>query len=149
MYNREERKGKAVVAVEYRPFWFRIFDPRLTGKLIAISVLLSLTAFANLFEIGKLVSQGNTGTAPVHIVAALVYGLAVFGMLKVNRWARYLAIAICIVSVFQGGIMMLYIDLFQGMLTVVIYGLSAIYLLSAKCRAVFYPPAEEVQKDQG
>lgn len=130
-----------MVAVQYRPFWYRLFDPRLTGGLIAIAALLALQAFANLFALGSQVGQGNMSMVPFHAVAAVIYGLATFGLLKVNRKARFFAIAICLLSVLQGGIMMLYINLLEGMVTVVIYGLAGIYLLSAKCRAVFYPPA--------
>ncbi len=151
MYNRGGRKGKAVVAVQYRPFWFRIFDPRLTGGLIAIAIILALTAFANLFALGTSVSQGNSAMLPYHTAAATIYGLAVIGLLRINRWARFLAIAICLISVLQGAIIMLYSDLFQGMITVVIYGLAGIHLLSAKCRQVFYPPApaDKAKEDQG
>lgn len=136
-----------MVAVQYRPFWFRLLDPRLTGGLIAVGILLALQAFANLFALASSVSQGNTGMLPFHAAAVAIYGAAAYGLMKINRWARFLAIVICLLSVVQGGIMMLYIDLLQGMITVVIYGLAGIYLLAAKCRAVFYPPAPPADED--
>ncbi|HWQ61028.1 MAG TPA: hypothetical protein VN521_01880 [Negativicutes bacterium] len=137
-----------MVAVQYRPFWFRLFDPRLTGGIIAIAFILTLLSFSNIFALGSLIGQQNTNLLFYHAIAAVVYGLAALGLLKVNRKARFLAIAITIISVLQGGISMLYINLLDGIVTVVIFGLVGIYLLSAKCRAVFYPPSEE-EKDQG
>lgn len=140
-----------MVAVQYRPFWFRLFDPRLTGGIIAIAFILALLSFSNIFALGSLIGQQNTNLLFYHVIAAVVYGLAAFGLLRVNRKARLLAIAITVISVLQGGITMLYINLLDGMVTVVIFGLFGIYLLSAKCRAVFYPPApdEEEKKGQG
>lgn len=130
-----------MVAVQYRPFWFRMFDPRLTGGIIAFALLLALQAFANIFALGSLIiGKQDLVNAPLHAIGAVLYGLAAFGLLRINRQARFLAIAIAFFSVLQGGILLLYVDLLQGMLTVVIYGLGGVYLLSAKCRAVFYPP---------
>lgn len=130
-----------MVAVQYRPFWFRFFDPRLTGGIIAVAIFMALQAFANIFALGTLIAQQQMTTVPFHVLAAILYSLSTVGLLKVNRKARFLALVIAILMVIQGGIMMLYINLLEGMVTVVLYGLSAICLLSAKSRAVFYPPA--------
>ncbi len=135
-----------MVAVQYRPFWFRFFDPRLTGGIIAVALLMALQAFANIFALGSLLGQQNMTNAPFHVIAAILYSLATFGLLKVNRKARFLTLAISIIMVVQGGLVMLYINLLEGMITVVLYGLSAICLLSAKSRAVFYPPAADDAK---
>lgn len=135
-----------MVAVQYRPFWFRFFDPRLTGGIIAVAIFMALQAFANIFALGTLLGQQNMTNVPFHAVAAILYSLATFGLLKVNRKARFLTLVISILMVVQGGIAMLYINLLEGMITVVLYGLSAICLLSAKSRAVFYPTVTDEAK---
>lgn len=135
-----------MVAVQYRPFWFRFFDSRLTGGIIAVAIFMALQAFANIFALGTLIAQQNMTNVPFHALAAILYSLSTVGLLKVNRKARFLALVISILMVVQGGIMMLYINLLEGMVTVVLYGLSAICLLSAKSRAVFYPPAADAAK---
>ena len=136
-----------MVALQYRPFWFRFFDPRLTGGIIAVAIFMALQAFANIFALGTLIAQQNMSNVPFHALAAILYSLSTLGLLKVNRKGRFLALVISILMVIQGGIMMLYINLLEGMVTVVLYGLSAICLLSAKSRAVFYPPAADEAKN--
>lgn len=136
--------------MQYRPFWFSLFHPRLTGGIIAVAVFLALQMVANLFGLVATFGQQNFSGAALHLVAAALFGLPAYGLLKLNRRARLIAIVVCLLMMVQGGIAMLFISLFEGMLTVVLYGLAAIYLLSEKCRKVFFPPEENDKeaKDQ-
>jgi hypothetical protein len=126
-----------VVAVQYRPFWARFIDPRVTGGIIAVALFLGVWACVNVFALIKIFGQDNPRQLALHLVAAVVFGLLAVGLLRLNRWARLLAIGVTVFMLVQGIIMLLYINLLDGLFTAIPYGLAAIYLLSPKCRRVF------------
>ncbi len=126
-----------MVAVEYRPFWTRFLDPRVSGGIIAVAVFLGLWACLNIFALIKGFGQQNPQQLAIHLVAAIVYGLVTFGLLRLNRWARLLAIGVTIFMFAVGTIILLYSNLLDGLFTALPYGAAAIYLLSPKCRRIF------------
>ncbi len=126
-----------MVAVQYRPFWARFLDPRVTGGIIAVAAFLALWACVNIFALIKAFDQQDPQQIGLHLAAAAVFGLSAVGLLRRNRWARLLAIGVTIFMFVQGLIMLLYINLLDGIFTAIPYGAAAIYLLSSTCRKVF------------
>jgi hypothetical protein len=132
-----------VIAVQYRPFWFKLFDPRLTGGLIAVIIFLFFIALSNVFSLFGALSAGNMPEAGQRLLSILLYTIPAFGLLKLKRWARLFEIAFSLLIVVLGLFLMIYANMFMGMIIVVSHGLVGICLLSAKTRAVFYPPQPE------
>ncbi len=77
-----------MVAVQYRPFWFKLFDPKLTGSLIAVIVFLSLTAVLHVFGLIDAVGRQNWPEAGQRALSIVLYAIPAFGLAKLNRWAR-------------------------------------------------------------
>lgn len=132
-----------MVAVQYRPFWFKLFDPRLTGGLIAVIIFLFLIALFNTFSLVGALSAGNFSEAGQRLLSILLYTLPTVGLMKLNRWARLFEIGYSLLMVVLGFIILFGANIFMGTFIVVTHGLVGIYLLSAKCRQLFYPPAED------
>lgn len=136
-----------MIAVQYRPFWFKWFDPRLTGGLIAVIIFLFFIALSNVFSLFGSIRAGNTSEVGLQLLSILLYALPAFGLLKLKRWARLFEIAFSLLMVVLGFFIMVSFNMFMGMIIVVSHGLVGICLLSAKSRAAFYPPlpAEETE----
>jgi len=131
-----------VIAVQYRPFWFKIFDPRLTGRLIAVIIFLFLIALSNALSLIATFSASNIAAAGQHLLSVLLYALPAYGLMKLNRWARRFEIAYSMLLVVLGFFLMAAFNMFMGMFIVVTHGLVGIVLLSAKTRELFYPPQD-------
>lgn len=126
--------------MQYRPFWWSLFHPKLTGGLIAIIIFLSLMAFTNLVAF-----VNNIGSVEGlnYLVPTLMYGLPAAGLIRLKRWARYFEIVYSIALVALGIFLMVAASVGMGAFIVVTHGLVAVYLLSEKCRQAFYPPAND------
>lgn len=135
-----------MVAVQYRPFWFKLFDPKLTGALIGVIIFLFLTALLHVFGLIDAVGRQNMSEAGQRALSIVLYGLPAFGLAKLNRWARLFEIGYSMLMVALGFFIMAAANMFMGTFIVVTHGLVGIYLLSAKCRQLFYPPQEAEEK---
>ncbi|MDT8901367.1 hypothetical protein [Anaeroselena agilis] len=126
--------------MQYRPFWSKLFDPRLPGALIAVIVLLFLTAVLHLFGLIDAIGRQNWPAAGIRVLSFLLYALPAYGLLKLNRWARLFEIGYSMLMVALGFIIMVAANLFTGVFIIITHGIVGIYLLSAKSRALFQPP---------
>lgn len=129
--------------MQYRPFWWSLLHPNLTGGLIAIIIFLSLMAIANLVTFINSIASGVS--ALNYLVPSIMYGLPAVGLMRLKRWARMFEIVYSILMVALGLFLMVAVSMGMGAFIVVTHGLVAMYLLSEKCRRVFYPPAEPVE----
>ncbi len=136
-----------MIVVQYRPFWFKLFDPRLTGGLIAVIIFLFFIALSNVFSLFGALGANNMPEVGQRLVSILLYALPAFGLLKLKRWARFFEIAFSLLMVVLGFFLMASFNMFMGMIIVVSHGLVGVCLLSAKTRAVFYPPRPEEETE--
>lgn len=121
-----------------RPRWMTIFHPDLTWPLFVIVGYLFLVAIGNLLaSYNNLVSQSNLVMTFGNLISMLLYALPAYGLIKLKPWARFLELALSILSVILGIVLMLQGMLGMGVLVVVPHGLIAIYLLSDTCRKLF------------
>ena len=150
MYNGiDSRDGKAVICLAYRPFWWSFFHPRATGLLIVVILFLVLNAVLNTFAAVGAISRGAASEAAGSLAAVALYAAPAYGLAKLKRWARMFEICFSIVMVVLGFITMLAASLIMGVFIVATHGLVGIYLLSERCRKVFYPPDDvEEEKSQ-
>lgn len=147
MYNGiDARDGKAVIAVSYRPFWWSFFHPRATGLLIVVIVFLVLNAVLNTFAAVGAISRGAGTEAAGNLAAIALYAAPAYGLAKLKRWARMFEICFSIVMVVLGFITMFAASMVMGVFIVATHGLVGIYLLSERCRKVFFPPEESEEE---
>ena len=123
-----------------RPTWF---NPSATFKLLLIVAFLCLNAVGNLITAFAQFRVENMYGAMIYLLTSVLYLVPAFGLYRLKKWARLLQLTFSILFVLQGLIVMLSGQLFLGMINVVLYGLSAIYLLSEECRQLFLPTVEK------
>jgi hypothetical protein len=120
--------------MQYRPFWFSLFHPNLTGGLIAIIIFLTLMAIANLVSFANNIGSGEGLN---FLVPTLMYGLPAYGLLRMKRWARMFELIYSILMVALGIFLLVAASVGMGAFIVVTHGVVAMYLLSEKCRRAF------------
>jgi len=121
-----------------RPRWMTIFHPAVTWPLILIVGYLFLVAILNLLAAyNNFVTQSSFVMVFGNLISVLLYALPAYGLTKLKPWARFLELALSILSVISGIFLMLQGMLGMGVLTIVPHGLIAIYLLSDTCRKLF------------
>lgn len=125
--------------MQYRPFWWSYFHPDLTGGLIGIIAFLAFMAIANIVGFINAVASGGP-EAFNYIVPVIMYGLPVLGLIRLKRWARTFEIVYSLLMVALGFFLMIAASIGMGAFIIVTHGLVAFYLLSEKCRRLFYPP---------
>jgi hypothetical protein len=108
--------------------------------LLLVLALLVLNAFGNLFSAFVQLQTNNLSGAAIYIVTVALYLLPAYGLFKLKNWARLLQLTFSLIFVVQGAVVMISGYLFLGMVNVVLYGLTAIYLLSDECRHLFKKP---------
>lgn len=118
----------------FRPAWL---NPNLTIKLILILVFLSLNALGNVFNALSHVKLQNLQGFTVYLLSAFLYILPVYGLYHLKRWARLLQLTLSLSFVILGILQMAGGGLLGGMITIVLHGLIAIYLLSDEGRSLF------------
>lgn len=121
--------------MQYRPFWFSLFHPNLTGGLIAIIIFLSIMAIANLVSFANSISSGTESLN--FLVPTLMYGLPAVGLMRMKRWARIFELIYSILMVALGIFLMVAASVGMGAFIIVTHGVVAMYLLSEKCRQAF------------
>jgi hypothetical protein len=117
-----------------RPAWL---SPHLSWKLLLVLALLVLNAFGNLFSAFVQLQANNLSAAAIYLVTFALYVLPAYGLFKLKNWARLLQLTFSIIFVVQGAFVMFSGFMFLGMVNVVLYGLTGIYLLSDECRHLF------------
>jgi len=117
-----------------RPSWL---NPSITFKLLFIVAFLCLNAIGNLFIAFAQFGSQNMSEVLIYLLTFILYLVPAYGLYRLKRWARLLQLTISIIFVIQGLIIMASGQIFVGMINVVLYGLTAIYLLSEKCRKLF------------
>lgn len=123
--------------MDKRPSWWKIFHPDLTGGLIAIIIFLLLSAIGNVFKLyDAMVAQDFTG-AGWTTIAALLYAVPAFGLLRLKRWARIFEIGFSIVMVLLGLLIAAVYLPMAGGIIILTHGAVAYYLWKSK--KIFYP----------
>lgn len=121
-----------------RPRWMTMFHPDLTWPLLLIIGYLFLVAIGNLLAAyNNFVTQSNVVMAFGNLISMLLYALPAYGLTKLKSWARFVELALSVLSVIIGIFLMLSGKLGTGVLVVVPHGIIAIYLLSDNCRKLF------------
>lgn len=115
--------------------------PHLTWKLLLILAFLGINAISNVLTAFIQLQTGNLNNAIIFTVTAALYMLPAYGLYKLKKWARLMQMILSLIFLIQGIIMMVQGLLFMGMINVVLYGLTAIYLLGDECRNHFKNPA--------
>lgn len=117
-----------------RPSWL---SPRVPWKLLLVLAFLILFAIGNFFTALALLQAGSVSAAVFYFFSVFLYLLPAYGLYKLKRWARLLQLVLSLANVLLGAAVMINGNLFTGMINIVIYGLTAIYLLSDECRSLF------------
>lgn len=145
-----------------KPRWWSIFHPQLNLPLIGIAFTLMLIALGYLFGVYQmLVVERNLGAALVAVFSTLLYAVPAYGILRMKRWARFFEIVLSLLLVGLGMFMLFAgivsadkASMTQGIISIVVHGLIAVYLLTDHCRSAFgyiikekQPPAAVAQKD--
>lgn len=125
--------------MDNRPFWGRIFHPDLPGGLIAVIIFLMFIAFSNIFAIYGALVNHNIPEALGSALSILLYTIPAYGLLKMKRWARLFEIVFSMLLVGLGFVIMFTVNMGMGILIIITHGPVAIYLLTDRCRRVFYP----------
>lgn len=121
-----------------RPRWMTMFHPDLTWPLLLIIGYLFLVAIGNLLAAyNNFVTQSNVVMAFGNLISMLLYAFPAYGLTKLKPWARFLELALSVLSVIIGIFLMLSGKLGTGVLVVVPHGIIAIYLLTDNCRKLF------------
>lgn len=120
-----------------RPAWL---SPHLSWKLLLVIALLVLNSFGNLYSAFVQLQANNLSSVAIYLVTVVLYLLPAYGLYKLKRWARLLQLTFSIIFVVQGAVVMISGYMFLGMVNVVLYGLTGIYLLSDECRNLFKKP---------
>lgn len=123
--------------INTRPNWLQRFNPDLTIGLLAIILVLALlTAFSIINIVAGLFAQ-QPALALYSAFATAMYGISAYGLFRLKRWARFLQLFLSILSFLSGIVTMFSQSMGTGILTVIIHGLIAIYLLTDDCRRSF------------
>ena len=117
-----------------RPTWL---SPGVTFKLLLIVAFLCLNAVGNLFSAFAQFRSQNIYGVLIYFLTFVLYIVPAYGLYRLKKWARLLQLIFSIIFVIQGLFVMISGQMFMGMINVVLYGLSAIYLLSEECRNIF------------
>ena len=114
-----------------------------TVKLLLIVAFLCLNALGNLITAFAQFGVQNMYGALIYLLTFVLYLVPAYGLYRLKKWARLLQLTFSILFVLQGLIVMLSGQLFLGMVNIVLYGLTAIYLLSEECRTLFLSTVEK------
>lgn len=125
--------------MDNRPLLGRIFHPDLPGGLIVVIIFLILIAISNAFAVYGALRNNNFPEALGSAVSILLYSAPAYGLLKMQRWARLFEIVFSMLMVGLGFVIMFTVNMGAGVLIVITHGPVAIYLLTDRCRRVFYP----------
>ncbi|HMM21633.1 MAG TPA: hypothetical protein PKA10_13020 [Selenomonadales bacterium] len=123
---------------KFRPSWLSLFDARLTLGLIVTITFMGILAAGNLIQLVQAFLAGNTLMALQNALSAILYAVPAWGLLKVQRWARLFEIIWSVLMVLLG-IVVITQSIVTGAIIVITHGMIALYLMSKKCRKVFYP----------
>lgn len=126
--------------VEKRPFWWNLFPPDLSGGLIIIILFLALIAIGNILNTYNALKATEDSQALWSAAATACYILPTYGLFRLKRWARWFEIVFSLILVVLGLVVLVFSSFIVGLFIIVIHGLIARYLLSAKGRRAFYPP---------
>ena len=120
-----------------RPRWIKSGLP---VKMILVIVFLGLNAVGNLLTAFIQLGTQNIQGFVIYLVTGALYAGPAYGLYHIKRWASFLQLVLSIMFMLQGGFLMLSGYLLLGMINVVLYGLTAIYLLSDESRNLFKKP---------
>jgi hypothetical protein len=144
MYNRKDREFERLwFALDNRMFLRRIFHPDLPGGLIAIIIFLMFIAISNVFAVYSAVASNNLQEALGSALSILIYTAPAYGLLKMKRWARLFEIIFSMLLVGLGLVIMFTFNMGMGFLIIITHGPVAVYLLTERCRRVFYPEVKQ------
>lgn len=129
---------------KFRPSWLSLFDERLTLGLIVTITFMGILAAGNLIQVYQSFSAGHTLEALQNALSVVLYAVPAWGLMRVQRWARLFEIVWSVLMVLLG-IFLITQSIVAGAIIVITHGIIALYLLSKRCRKVFYP---ELYPDQ-
>ena len=112
-------------------------SPSVTIKLLLIIAFLGLNAIGNLISAFSQFGTHNMYQVSIYLLTFILYLVPAYGLYRLKKWARLLQLTFSIMFVIQGMLVMLSGQMFIGMVNIVLYGLTAIYLLSEECRKLF------------
>lgn len=123
--------------INTRPTWLQRFNPDLTIGLFAVIVVLALFAVGSFVGIAAGVFTKQPGVIMTSALTMAMYLVPAWGLYRLKRWARFMQLFLSIMSLISGFITMFSQNMGLGVLTIVIHGLIAIYLLTDDCRRSF------------
>jgi len=119
---------------------FKKLDPRLSIGLIVCSLFLFLVALSNLFSAYEALIGADLQAVALRLFAFLLYAAPAVGLLRLQRWARLLGIALCCVGSLLGILAFLAISNADGIFIILTHGAVLYCLLSRNTRKAFATP---------
>jgi hypothetical protein len=119
------------------PSWLSFLHPNLTPRLVLVSFFLSLIAIGNLFGVYDGLTKQDNNAALTSLLAALLYGIPAYGLLRLKPWARLTELTLSILFALLGVVMALFDNIGIGIFVIIAHGWIAWYLQTDECKKVF------------
>ncbi|MEN6411166.1 MAG: hypothetical protein ABFC84_00190 [Veillonellales bacterium] len=119
------------------PSWLSFLHPNLTSRLVMISLFLCLIAAGNIFGVYDGWSKQDNHAVLTSLLAALLYGIPAYGLLRLKSWARLTELVLSILLSLLGVVMALFDNIGVGLFVMITHGWIAWYLQTKECKKIF------------
>lgn len=119
------------------PSWLSFLHPNLTPRLVIIALFLSLITVGNIFGMYDGFTTQDNNTVMTSLLAALLYGIPAYGLLRLKPWARLTELIVSILVALLGIVMALFDNIGIGIFVMITHGWIAWYLQTNECKKIF------------
>jgi len=112
-------------------------SPEVSNGLIAIAFVLLLYVARHIYLSLFFFVNQNFAFGFIYLTVALLYAVPAVGLLQLKSWARIFQLVASLYFVINGVFVIIKGNMLEGALSMILFGLIAIYLLTEKCQLLF------------